>query len=181
MASLTINCNTMDPLPLRSRLLGVSLFILHQPAPSWKCLRSSLCHWRHFHLHKAAHKLKALSGKKKKIPAHSRKIQQLNLDKGWGGVVLWPPFLFLSQEQGMTLGWHSTKIWRKQMKDAGRKGDLIWLNYEVQEFTNSFMYITHLTLISVQEGKFRKHLYGPRLPSWGQSQVHLILKMWITV
>lgn len=84
MASLTINCNTMDPLPLRSRLLGVSLFILLQPAPSWKCLRSSLCHWRHFHLHKAAHKLKALSGKKKKIPAHSRKIQQLNLDKGWG-------------------------------------------------------------------------------------------------
>ena len=53
------------------------------------------------------------------------------------------------------------------MKDAGRKGDLIWLNYEVQEFTNSFMYITHLTLISVQEGKFRKALIWAKVTKLG--------------
>ena len=53
------------------------------------------------------------------------------------------------------------------MKDAGRKGDLILLNYEVQEFTNSFMYITHLTLVSVQEGRFRKVLKWAKVTRLG--------------
>lgn len=53
------------------------------------------------------------------------------------------------------------------MKDAGRKGDPTLLNYEVQEFTNSFMYITHLNLISVQEGRFRKALICAKVTKLG--------------
>lgn len=55
------------------------------------------------------------------------------------------------------------------MKDAGRKGDLILLNYEVREFTNSFMYITHLTLISVQEDRFRKVLKWAKVTRLGSN------------
>ena len=55
------------------------------------------------------------------------------------------------------------------MKDAGRKEDLIVLNYEVRKFTNSFMYVTHLTLISVQEGRFRKVLKWAKVTRLGSN------------
>lgn len=82
MASLTINCNITGPLPLRTGLLGALLFILHQSAPKLDVLETKLLSLDSFHLHKATYKLKALSGGKKKIPAHNGKIQQFNLHRG---------------------------------------------------------------------------------------------------
>lgn len=138
-ASLT-NCNTMDPLPLRVCLPGVSRFILHQPASSWEVLEIKLMSLNTLHLHKAAHKLKALSGKKK-IPTHNRKIQQLNLDKGW--VLLWPPFHFYLKNRV----WPRLALNKnlgKTNEGCRKEGDLILLNYEVRSLLIT-IYITHLT------------------------------------
>lgn len=60
MASLTINCNARDPLPLRILLPGVLLFILQQSVLKPNVFGIKLMSLDTLHLHKAAYKLKAL-------------------------------------------------------------------------------------------------------------------------